>query len=577
MVPPMRWPSFLLPLLPLLALPCLAADLSPEAQLALTALRAGERARVEAVLGDATQLPLYRGDFVVDPGARLVTGKVALTLTAKTSLTELYLRCTPNANHPGAVVLSKAKLNGKEIGLAQPDPSLYRVKVEAEKGDQLTLEVELKARIPKLPKSTSALTMLQEDGPGGDYGAFAASDDAMSLIGLMPMIPPERAGKLFEGPSGIGDLGSFDPSNFIVSVVSPQGWRTVSAGQAVGEVPTGEGAVRFAYATAAARELPLLVLKGAKVTTKQVGEVTVESVLFGDAKQAAQVTEHVSRALEQLEAKLGPYPFKTLRVVEMRLVNGAGGMEFPGLVTVSSDLLSGQTDPLEALGLGGDQAAMMNALLGPGLQQLMKNTLEFTIDHELAHQYTAMLVGSDPIADPVADEPLTQHVALLLLEWRQGKKAAAQMRDGQLKAAYQLHRMLGGADGKAARATHEYSSNREYAALIYGKAPLLFDEQRKVVGDEAWLKGLRGYVEANRYRWVSSRTFTELLSKQNPASAKKLEALRQHWWLEAHGDEDIGAMDIGSVLGGGGTGAGAGQLDPKMMEQLEEIMKAMGQ
>ncbi|MDP2270206.1 MAG: aminopeptidase [Archangium sp.] len=558
----MRWLLFLI------ALPCFAADLSPEAQLALTSLRPGERARLEAVLGDPTQLPLYRGDFVVDPAARLVTGKVALTITAKSPLTELYLRCTPNANHPGAVVLSRAKVNGKDTGLAQPDPSLYRVRVEAEKGEQLTVEFELKARVPKLPRATSAL----EDSPGGDYGAFSASDDTLQLVGLMPMIPPERAGKLFEGPSGIGDLGSFEPSNFIVSVVSPLGWRTVSSGQAVGEVPTGEGAVRFAYATAGARELPLLVLKGAKVTSKQVGEVTVEAVLFGNAKQATQVTEHAAKALELLEAKLGPYPFKTLRVVEMRLVNGAGGMEFPGLVSVSTSLLSGQTDPLEALGLGGEEMQAAMLLLGPMMGQLMKNTLEFTIDHEIAHQYTAMLVGNDPIAEPVADEPLTQHLALLLLEWRQGKQAAAAMRDGQLKAAYQLHRLMGGVDGKANRATHEYSSNREYAALIYGKAPLLFDEQRKLVGDEAWLKGLKSYVEQNRYRWVTSRTLTELVGKQNPVHAKKLEALRNHWWNEAHGDDDIGGLDLNSLL----TGGSMQGLDPKVMQELEKAMKALG-
>lgn len=554
----------------LIALPCFAADLSPEAQIALTSLRTGERARVEAVLGDAGQLPLYRGEFLVDPDARLVTGKVSLTITVKTA--ELFLRCTPNANHPGAVILSKAKVNGVPVGLAQPDPSLYRLKLDAEKGQQVTVEVELKARVPRLRKDAGGLTTLQVDGPVGDYGAFGASDDVVSLVGLMPMIPPERGGKLFEGPSGLGDLGSFDPSNFIVSVSTPSAWRAVSSGQAVGEVPTGDGAVRYAYTIAAARELPLLLLKGAKVTTKQVGEVTVEAVLLpgGDPKQAAQVTEHVGKALELLEAKLGPYPFKTLRVVEMRLVNGAGGMEFAGLITLSAGLLSGQTDPLEALGLGGDQAAMVLAMLGPALGQLMKNTLEFTIDHELAHQYTALLVGSDPIAEPVADEALTQHLALLLLEWRQGKAAADQMREGQLKAAYHLHRLLGGLDGKANRATHEYQSNREYAALIYGKAPLLFDEQRKLVGDEAWLKALRTYVEANRYRWVTGRTLTELVSKQNPGSTKKLEALRQRWWNESHGDEDLGLLDLDAMLTGGIKG-----IDPKLVKEMEKMMQQL--
>jgi hypothetical protein len=168
----------------------------------------------------------------------------------------------------------------------------------------------------------------------------------------------------------------------------------------------------------------------------------------------------------------------------------------------------------------------------------------------------------------VADEPLTQHLALLLLEWRHGKPAADQMRDGQLKGAYHLHRMLGGADGKANRPTHEYGSNREYAALIYGKAPLLFDEQRKLVGDEAWVRALKSYVEQHRYRWVTAKTFTELVARQNPGSAKKLEALRQRWWNGAHGDEDLGTLDLDSMLGGL-------KVDPKAAAEMERLMKQL--
>lgn len=554
----------------LLALLAASPELAPEAQLALTSLSPGEKERVQAALGDPRKLPLYRGDFTVDPAQRLVLGKVAITLFPKKELRELYLRCTPNANHPGAVLVTTARANGKLLVLTQPDPSLYKVKVSALPGESVTVELELKARLPKFPEGGNALAALQSDGPGGDYGAFAASERVLSLVGLMPMVPAERDGKLFEGPSGIGDLGSFEPSNFLVSVATPAAWRAVSSGQALGEVPTGDGTVRYAYAVAAARELPLLVLKNAKVTTKKMGSYEIESVLLDD-RFGTTVLETAGRALDALDLRLGPYPYKTLRVVEMPLSNGAGGMEFPGLITVSAGLVSGQTDPLEALGLTGEQAAMAQLFLGNALQQLMKNTLEFTIDHEVAHQYTAMLVGSDPIAEPIADEPLTQHLALLLLEWRHGKATAGQMRDGQLKSAYQMHRMLGGADGKANRPTHEYANNREYAALIYGKAPLLFDAQRELVGREAWERALKAYVDQNRYKWVTSRTFTELVAKQNPSSAKKLEALRQRWWNEAHGDEDLGTMDLEAMLGG----QGGLQLDPKTAAEIEKLLRQL--
>lgn len=556
----------------LAALPCAAAEPSPEVQIALTSLRPGERARVEKALGPADALPLYRAELEVEPSLRKVTGKVVVTLTAgKEPIDEIYLRATPNALHPGAVTLSKAKLNGAPVGLSTPDPSLYRVRVDPPVHEgAVTLELELKALVPPLEGHESPGT----PGEGGDYGAFSVAPDMMNLAGILPMVPPDGAdGNLAEGPSGIGDLGTFAPSNFLVSVAAPGGWRVLAPGNAVGEVPDRSGKVRFAYAIAAARELPLFVVKGFESAVRTQGETTVEAwYSAADAKAGKHVLEHAAKALELLEQKLGPYPYRTLRVVEMRLVNGAGGMEFPGLVTVSASLMKGAIDPLSALNIPGLQVDPAIAMLfGPMVQPLLKNTLEFTVDHEVAHQYFAMLVGSDPIQEPVADEALAQHVALLLLEWRQGKAAADAMRDGQLKAAYQLHRFMGGRDKPANRPTHEFGSSTEYAALVYGKAPLLFDAQRKVVGEATWERGLKSYVEENRYRWVRAGTFTEHVAKLNGSGAK-LRELKRRWWDEAHGDEDLGGLDLEALLGGNGAMKG---VDPSVLKQYEKAMKAL--
>lgn len=551
------------------ALPALSAELAPEAQIALTSLRSGERARVEAVLGEATALPLYRGDFTVDARKRTVTGRVAISVPAKAVTHELFLRCTPNANHPGAVVLSKAKVNGTSAPLSQPDPSLYRLKLDVEPGTPVTVELQLDAKVPAVKREATALSL---DGAAGDYGAFSAADDSFSLIGLMPMIPPERRGQLFEGPSGIGDLGTFAPSNFVVSVTAPTQWRVLANGQALGEVPTGSGTVRFSYAVGAARDLPLMLLKRPQVVTKKSGEVEVEVVLLSpDKRRAERMLQVTTELLAAFEQKLGPYPFKTLRVVEQRLHGGAGGMEFPGFITVGSGLASGEIDPLEALGLG-DSAHLVKGLLGPSIKELIAQTLDFTIAHELAHQYTAMLVGNDPIAEPIADEPLTQHLALLALEWTGAKKTAQSMRDNQLKGVYQLTRMMGGSDGIAERPTHEYGSNREYAVLMYGKAPMLFDELRKLAGNDAWERMLKRYVEENRYRWVTARTFTDLVGRESK-NAPKVEALRRRWWQELHGDEDIGQVDLDSMMNKGG---GLQGIDSALLKQMEDAMKALG-
>ncbi|MFO0594761.1 MAG: M1 family aminopeptidase [Myxococcaceae bacterium] len=558
-----------------------AADLPAEVQIALNSLRNGERARLEAAVGDVGAMPIYRADLTVDVDKRQVKGRYSLTVTSKSGGAEVLLRVVPNAAHGGAVTLSNGRvIGGGQLKVNQPEPSLYQVVLDPpmKPGETVTLDFELKAKIPKLPKSAGSLTALSNDGPAGDYGAFAASDDMVSLVGLIPMIPATPLGQPMSGPTGMGDFGTSDPSTIVASVTVPTRWRVVANGLAMGEVPTGERQVRFAYGVVGARELPLLLLKSPTVETRRLGDVEIEAVLLapkpGDAKQ---VLDDAADALRVLEEKLSPYPYKTLRVVEMHLVNGAGGMEFPGLITASSTMLSGSANPLEALGLSGQQAQLALAMMGPQINALMKSTLRFTIAHEVAHQWSAMLVGSNPVDDPVADEPLTQHLALLVLENTQGKAAADEVREGQLKASYQLHRMLGGEDGVAARPTEEFSSSREYAALVYGKAPLLFEEERKLVGDVAWFKALKTYVEQNRYKYVSSKTFHELLAKQNASQAKKIAELKKHWWDETHGDEDVGsAPDLEGMMNQLQNGGGkSGSFDPKAMEEMEKAMKAL--
>ena len=136
-----------------------------------------------------------------------------------------------------------------------------------------------------------------------------------------------------------------------------------------------------------------------------------------------------------------------------------------------------------------------------------------------------------------------------------------------------MMRAEGAKDGPAMRPTYEFESNLEYAGLVYGKAPLLFDAWRKSMGDEAWVGTLRAYVDQQRYRWVNANTLLELAQKRS-SDPKGLAALRKRWWLEAHGDEDIGRMQ-GLDLQGLGAATGAVDLDPAALKQYEEALKAL--
>ncbi|MBL8935576.1 MAG: aminopeptidase [Archangium sp.] len=553
--------------------PALADELAPELQLGLKSLRAQELARLEKAAGPLAEQPLYRADLTVDVTNRKVVGRVALTWTVKgPALEEVYLRTTPNAAHTDAVAVMNAMVNGQPAVLEHPDATLWRVKlpIEAVEGTVVQVDVQVQAKVPAQPTPGEEVL---------DHGAFAASPEFASLVGLMPMVPPEKAnGELFSAPSGMGDLSAFAPSSFLVSVSVPRGFQVVMPGAALGEVPEPNGRVRFTNAIVGSRDFPIFVARGLEKLTATAGDVTVEAWATKGHANAKVVLDHAVYAVKELHKRVGPFAWNTFRVVEAPLARGAGGMEFPGLVTVASSLVSGASDPLAALGLSGLGAdPAMNALVGPMLKDLLKTSLEFTVLHEVAHQYFACLVGSDAVDEPVADEPLTQHVALLLLEWRKGKKAANDVREGQVKMAYQLWRMMGGRDSKANRPTGEFTSTTEYAGIVYGKAPLLFDAQRKLVGEETWERTLKAYVEQSRYRWVTSKTVTEVAAKQSPSQARQLELLRRRWLEETHGDEDVGTMSLEDLLQGAQQGTGSdAQLDPEAMKLLNDLLKQLG-
>lgn len=572
----MRFPLALL-LVSSLAL----ADASPEVQLTLLSLRKDEKARLEKVVGSVDELPLYRAQLDLDPVKREVNGKVFVTYVAKKArVAELYLRVTANTQS-GRVKLSHALVNGQPAVLEQPEPTLYRVKLNPalEPGTAAAVELKLAAKIPPSPANSDSLQVSKlDDDRNKDYGAFAVAPEVVSLVGLIPGLSPrDPEGLPAAGPSGIGDFGDFELGHWLVSVSVPTGWQVVAPGHALGDVPEPGGKTRYSFGIAGARDFVLFATKGYETATQKWDDVTIESRYLASDKDAGKrVLKYAADALKEFEKRLGPYPYTTFRVVEARLSGGAGGMEFPGMVSVSTALYRGAADPLAALGMPGIGAfAGDDPALGGLVSQLkpmLEGTLEFTVAHEVAHQWFAMMIGNDAVMEPVVDEPLTQHAALLYLEWKHGKTSADEMRKAQLTASYHLMRMMEIDDGPANRPTQEYFSTNEYAALIYGKAPQFYDAARKLTGDDRYFKALRSYCDQYRWGTAHADSFTAILGK-GFSQAKQLTALRKRWWDEAHGDEDLGKPQVADIFGG--ADPAALQMDPKTVKLLEEAIRAL--
>ncbi len=533
---------------------------------------------MEKAVGPVDEMPLYRAQLELNPAKREVTGKVLFTPFArKAPLEVLYLRINANQQER-RVKLSHATLDGRPAVLEQPEPTLYRVRLDppVPQGSSAVIEVRLVANVPPAMSNSDSLAASGlADDKGHDYGAFSVAPEIVSLAGMLPGIAALNSdAEPSPGPTGIGDLGDFELGQWLVSVSVPDAWVVVAPGLGLGDVPEPGGKTRYTYAIAAARDFALFATRGYELTCGKVDDITVESrFMLADKDAGKRVYKYAVDALAEYQKRFGPYPYTTFRILEARLHGGAGGMEFPGLVTISTALYRGASDPLAALGMPGvSTIPELRGLLG-ALKPMIEGTLEFTVAHEVAHQWFAMMVGNDAINEPVVDEPLAQHSGLLYLEARRGKPVADAMRKAQLTGAYQMMRVMGGEDGPANRPTGDFEGTHVYAALIYGKAPQFYDHARKLLGDEKYFKTLRAY--ADTYRWGLARpdSLTAMLSKASGSQARALEKLRKRWWDEAHGDEDLGNPDLSAIFAGA---LPDGALDSNTLKVLEEAMRALG-
>ena len=201
------------------------------------------------------------------------------------------------------------------------------------------------------------------------------------------------------------------------------------------------------------------------------------------------------------------------------------------------------------------------------LQDMTDKMIEFVTAHEVAHQWWHGIVGSDSREHPVVDEALAQYSAIVYLEDRYGAERAKQDGDSNVKANYQMMRMMGSPDGAADRPARGASSS-VYAGLVYGKAPYFYAKLRQMIGDAAFFNGIRAYVDKYRMQIAPARGVVDVVAGgAKAADARKVKKLAAHWLDEAHGDADLGKADLSRMLGGK---LGGGALDEDTMKKLME-------
>ncbi|MGO8992269.1 MAG: M1 family aminopeptidase [Polyangiaceae bacterium] len=577
----------------------LAADRWYDAAPLFVSIRPDARAGLTRALGiaRAEDLTLYDLDLAYDPtpAAFTLSETVWFTNTSGAPLPDLVFRIYANASPPDAGpqvrFVSGACEGDPGCVVTTPNPSAVRVQPSSvlAPSDRLRITLKMTGNLSRIDSSRTNLFaqglegMMAMLGGGsgatsGDYGILGVGDGIVSFGNFYAVLARRVAGVWETGEaSKLGDLGSDRMASFRARIELPAHAKLAVTGAVTSDAPIAGKPDRreVRVAAAAIRDFAILFGDAMETETRDVRGTHVRSFhLTADRAAGVRALDVASHAFEDFERRFGPYPYADLTVSEAAVVGGAGGVEFSGLVTAAS-MFYRPTSGGGGSGGGDDGiAALLGKLGGAGGGDMTETMLEFVVAHEVAHQWWHGLVGSDSRDHPYEDEALAQYSALLYLQDRYGAPKADKLGDMNVKMNFQSMRMLGTADVAADQPVGAFASSVQYAGVVYGKAPYYYKAVRGALGDAAFFTALTSYVTRYRFREAPARALPDLFAQAGGEA--KMRPLERHWLDEAHGDADLGKLDLGSMLGGllgaGGAGGPAG-LDGA---EMEEIMKLLG-
>lgn len=563
----------------------------------LVSLRPSARTGLESTVGVAhlEDLPLYDLSISLDPKARtfVLEEEIFFTNRESTPLDEIVLRLYANSTEGGTstktplVKLQKGSCAITSCTVSEESASTLSVKPASPVAAGARIEVRLSMkgtldlidddRTNLFAQGIESLSLLG-GAEGGDYGLLAQGDGISSMANFYAVLARRRDGKWERADSSsVGDLGSDEMSHVRAHVDVPENFHVTTSGVTVAE-KTSSGRRLVDVDAALVRDFAVISSADLVVATGKVGDVEVRAHYLDtkdhpEAAAGKKVLDVAMAALDDYEKRFGAYPYADLDVVEAPLVGGAGGVEFAGLVTVASMFYR---PALPTSGLGG----MLGMLLpksgagggGSPIDSMMGSMLEFVTAHEVAHQFWHGLVGSDSRRHPYLDEGLAQYSAITYLDDRYGEERAS--KDGTLNVAmnYQTMRMLGKTDGAVDQPADAFGGTMRYAGLVYGKGPYVWRAIRRELGEEKFFQGIRRYVEKNRLRVAPPRALVDELASVDPALDARVHAIAVRWLDEAHGDEDIGKLDVLDLLGPA-MGIDTKSLDPTVKKMIDGLLQ----
>ena len=221
----------------------------------------------------------------------------------------------------------------------------------------------------------------------------------------------------------------------------------------------------------------------------QMGPVQMRILMQPAHWGQAERHENILRqSLDHFERWYGPYPYKTLTLVDTEPGSAAFGMEYPTFIT------------------GGTSWFMPEGMHFP----------ELVVEHEFGHQYWYGMVATNEFEDAWMDEGINSYTEVKVLDSMLGRDTSVLNLAGATLGERESQRLgyvgVGDLDPIAQKAYDYYNSN-SYGGITYGKTASVLLTLESVIGEDAMAKAMHVYFMKYRFTHPTKEDFLKTIEE----------------------------------------------------------------
>ncbi|MGE5620488.1 MAG: M1 family metallopeptidase [Sphingomonadaceae bacterium] len=373
-------------------------------------------------------------------------------------LSSLVFQVTPA--YFDAFSLQSARVDGQEVATSQ-------------EGTVLALALES----PMPAGSVSVVELVYRVSVPAGGGRFGRGAGILALGNWFPVLAVHQEEWDRHQYKDVGDAFFTEIADFDVTVSSDVPVKIAASGSLV-----AQDGNRQSFRAEGMRDFAMAISDRYQLRTRQMEGVQL--LAYGpDPARLEVYLEEAAKTLGWFSTHLAPYPYPTFTIAEIHAdPSMPTAQEYPALIFV-----------YPALGADGG---------GTGSYS------EYTVGHEVAHQWFYSLVGNDQVHDPWLDEALATYADLLFYRDQSPRSFDHYM--GRTLAGYRS-RVAAGADRPVNTTIYDYPNDLPYFDIVYRKGAVFLDELRELMGDDEFLALLRDYVQTYSGKTASPRAFLDMV------------------------------------------------------------------